>query len=398
VTRRVSASLVVAVLVAGAAATLLGTGPDRTGTPTSFGTSGTGHGALYELLTALVPAVTRSFVPPERLGRGSSVWWVEPEGLCRAAADDGENVHGGRHDSRAEAGCLELGTWLVGGGVGVLFLDAAADGAMVAGGMLPERQLGEGAARAAQDRRARRADEPQVVRGELAAEPFVLALPPMASFAVLVSPEWKVVASLDGRPFVIERDVGAGRLVLVADAAFLRNAWLDRADAAPLAVALAARFGAPSFDEWSHGIGPDRSVLRFLAGSPAMPFLASAALLALLVAWHGAAIPPRRLAPQVDAAPSLDAYVRSLGSLYAASRDPGALLDRYRDVTAARLRRHFDLPAETTLESLVARVRARTGVNPAHLAVLERGLPVRRPAELQAALAALDRLTAEAAR
>lgn len=209
-------------------------------------------------------------------------------------------------------------------------------------------------------------------------------------------PSWQVVARLDGHPFALERRLGRGRLVLVADAAFLSNRWLDRGDDAPLALDLARAYGAPHFDELSHGLGRPRSGLAYLLHSCALPFFLGLALLGAAWAWRGAALPPRCVAELDPSAPTLDSFVDSLAALYARSGDHARVFESYRELTARLLRRHFGLHPETPKETLVARLERRRGIGEEGLRLLAEGAPVRSRGELEQAVAVLDRMAEQA--
>ena len=183
--------------------------------------------------------------------------------------------------------------------------------------------------------------------------------------------------------------------MVFAEGRFLENQGLDRGDAAPLAVDLALALGPPIFDERSHGLVPSRSTLGYLARSPALLCFAGLALLALGFAWYGAAEPPRVVAEPDPGAPTLESYVQSLAGFYAATGDHARVLERYRELTARRLRRHFGLREDAPLAERLGR---RRGLSPAGLARLASDAPVASAAELARAAALLDRLVEEAAR
>jgi len=201
-------------------------------------------------------------------------------------------------------------------------------------------------------------------------------------------------------PFVLERAVGAGRLVVVADGSILSNRWLDRDDAAPLALDLVRGFGVPALDEREHGLRREQRALVYLAGSPALGVFVGLALLGLLALWRGAAL-PRRAVVEVDpSAPELERFVDSLAGLYARSRDYARVAQRYRVLSLARLRRHFGLTPEISGPALLARLRREGRLARADLAALdpEATVPVRSAADLRAAARRLDSLVKEACR
>src|SRR5436309_4025773 len=91
---------------------------------TTFGTGPWGYRAVFDLLTELGFPVARTHEPPEKLAPDATVWWIEPAGLCRAAAWPGE-------------------PWVRAGGTAVLFLapGTGEDGGceLLAGVALPRR-------------------------------------------------------------------------------------------------------------------------------------------------------------------------------------------------------------------------------------------------------------------
>jgi hypothetical protein len=161
---------------------------------------------------------------------------------------------------------------------------------------------------------------------------------------------------------------------------------------------LARAFGAPRFDERSHGLHRERHPVRFLLASAARLPLAGGLVLALLFVWAGAAWAPRRISDATVGAPTLDEFVDSLARLYAGTGDYARVLERYRELTAARLRRHFGLAAEIPLSELIDRVARGRRVDRAALARLAGGAAPADAAGLRAAVRRLDALVAEAVR
>jgi hypothetical protein len=355
--------------------------PDRSRelSHTTFGTIPSGYGGVFDLLTRLELPVRRSFAAAEALPPDATVWWIEPQGVCRLATPP-ENA-------------IEVpwsgGSWLGAGGTAVVFLAGrAGDGcAEIAGVPLPERI----------------APPPQqevsahTVDGPLVGAPRILPLPPLATFAD--GGGGTVRALLDGKPFVVAMAVGAGTLVLVADAAPLRNQWLDAGDAAPFAIDLVRAYGVPRIDERSHGMHREHGAVRYLVRSAALPALLGIVVLGLLVVWRGNLWPARRARERPAPAPTLDAFVDSLAQLYARTGDYRRVAERYRHLTAARLRRHFGLPADTPLATLLDRLRAsRSAAPPQALAALASPAAVADAAALARAVRALDALVEDVTR
>jgi hypothetical protein len=381
---------------------LLPSGSERT-TATSFGTYPHGHRAAFELLMELGFPVARNFDPPDRIPAESTVWWIAPDGLCA-----GEE----------ETPLWEITGLLERGVTAVVFppRDCVRLGALE----IPERSARGDAGEASEEEEEEEQKEKESDRGlfdrwlageltlsEIPAESQELVGGPGPGLRRLEAPpllrfredgDFEVRARVGGAPFILEKRVGAGTLVLVADATFLSNGFLDRGDAAPLVVDLASHYGVSLLDEFSHGMHRERHPIFYLARSAALPVFAGLALLGLLALWRGSSL-PRRSVDEVDLpAPALDRFVASLASLYARSRDKGRLAERYRELTLARLRRHFGLPAETPAKIIVERLRRDRRISPALLGSLTEPETPRGEAALRAQARRLDTLVKEAVR
>jgi hypothetical protein len=134
-----------------------------------------------------------------------------------------------------------------------------------------------------------------------------------------------------------------------------------------------------------------------LVRSPALAVFVGLALTGVLFAWRGAALPPRAEHAAAAPGPGVEAFVDSLAALYASTRDHARVLARYRELTAARLRRHFGLPPDTPLAVLVARLGRDPALSAPAVAMLASGGPVADEESLRTAVQALDDLVAEAA-
>lgn len=360
---------------------------------TTWGTHPVGHRAVYELLGELGIPRSRSHVPAEELPEGVTIWWLEPDDLCRGV-EEGRLADGG-------AGPWRGLPWLRSGGTGVLFLpphpvrclvEAELDGEAVPWRSVDAEGGGAGAPEPVGDGLPSAPDSFVAVEGALLPRPREL---PEPLLVFRETAQGAAQAATEAGPFVVEQRLGQGRLVWVADVRPLRNAHLDAGDAAPFAVDLVQRFGAPRFDEREHGLLPARSSLRYLAGSAALPALLGVVALTGLFAFAGHALPRRRLEEEPEAAPTLESFVTSLGSLYARSRDHAAVLARYRELTEGRLRRGLQLPWETTRERLVAAL-VRRGVPAARVrALLAEEIAVGSRAELLVRARELDALVQE---
>jgi hypothetical protein len=364
----------------------------RTLAPTTFGKAPAGYGALFDLLSELGLPVARSYDPPELLPSGGTLWWVEPTSVCHSATSMPPVSKRDLLENSEWPGA----EWFNAGGTAVLFLPPAVQGnepcGPVAALALPTRQV----AHVAETSDGEPKTTAQVVEGTVAPKVRHLELPPLSSFTDAGG--WAVAATVDARPFVLEQRSGRGRIVVVADATFLRNAWLDRGDAAPLALDLVRAFGTPLFDEREHGLRAEQNTLRYLARSPALGVFAGLAVFGILFAWRGGALPPRSGLQTDTPAPSTDAFVESLATLYARTGDYAQVFERYRELTAARLRRHFGLHPDTPVRTLVDWLRDYRQVSPHAVHVLADGVPVSSEAGLRAAVQSLDLLVLEATR
>jgi hypothetical protein len=379
---------------------------------TSFGRVPRGHRALYDFLSELGLAVARSYAPPSELPVHATVWWIEPDRPCEEPKVDDEPSTG--HSRGMPELALDgpgLNRWIAAGGTAVVFLPPDAQvcsrDARLAGVALPPREEVEvdRAIPAGKPETKHTARETQVgVEGKLVSHPRILDLPTPLSFQDVpedvpgssAEPRWEAAARVGGRPFVLWQGIGQGQLVVVADARFVRNSGLDRADAALLVADLVRAYGAPWIDERAHGLVISRGALAYLVASPAAPFLAGATILALAFVWFQAATPPRRV-PELDpSAPSLDAFVDSLAACYASTRDYARVFERFRELTSRRLRRHFGLPPDAPESQLVERLRRRSALPPEALDLLAHGSPLRSAGELATAVQQIDRLVREA--
>jgi len=383
--------------------------PDRDLSATSFGWIPKGHRALYEFLSELRLPVARSYSSPGELPVQSTVWWIEPDHPCEEPAPEEQStVHHRRMPELALDGA-GLKSWIAGGGTGVVFLppdrEVCSRDATLAGATVPPREevAGNPAGTAGKpDEGSERKPELSLV-GELLPHPrrldsptlFTFREPPADAPGKRAEPPWQVMARLDGHPFVLGMELGQGRLVVVADARFLWNSGLDRADAAPFVVDLVRAYGVPWIDERAHGLVISKGAVAYLIGSAAAPFLAGAAVFALAFVWFHAATPPRRVAELDPSAPSLDRFVDSLSACYASTRDYTRVFERFRELTSRRLRRHFGLPLDTPESQLFERLRRRSALSLEALDLLARGTSPRNANQLERAVQRVDRLARE---
>ena len=362
----------------------------------SFGQAGSGHGALYDLLAESSLARGRSFESGRRLEDPGPIWWIDPLGVC-----DGRIARSGEVDVLdAEDVAWPVGDWIRQGGTAVVWLQSSDPGGPV-GDAQEELVLCDAIAGIPlPDRTPLSADADvahATVEGPLLAEPR--RIPIGRPFVFEEALDWAVAARArseegDPHPFVLSRSVGAGLLVVVADSGFAHNRWLDAGDSAPLALDLVRAFGPPAFDEREHGFLPETSAFRYIAASAAWPVYVGLALLGLLYAWRGNALPARSVKELDPATPTLDTYVGSMAALYAGTRDHARVFERYRELTAARIRRHLGLPQEVGRLALADRIE-RDRKAGERVMWLRDDRRIETAAQLETAVAELDALVTE---
>lgn len=364
--------------------------PDRPDEGVStYGTNPEGHAALFELLSKLDRTHGRSLRGVAQLPPDEVVWWIEPNGVCNSRIA----LFGGVDILDSDAVVWRAAGWVRRGGTAVVSLEpegteqASCDA--IAGTPVPGRVETAG-------RLVRSVDA-------FAAEPRELELAHLRVFGE--RGDFDVVAEVEGKPLILERAEGEGRLVLISDSGFLRNDALGGKDAALLAVDLVRRYGPPFFDEREHGFVAETSALRYVAASSAWPVFAGVALFGLLVVWRGHALPARATPEYAPATPTLETFVRSLAGLYERSKDHDEIYERYRELQRSRVRRHFGLPPDLSAEAFAERLgrevarsgsRSRASGAGASLSLLSgRAAPIRSADDLRTRTAELDRAVEE---
>jgi hypothetical protein len=101
-----------------------------------------------------------------------------------------------------------------------------------------------------------------------------------------LGPEWRTLASVDGRPVIVRRPFGRGSLTLLSDTVFLSNEALWRAPAPDFLAWLLG--GAPRlvFDETMHGTVSDPGVMHLVRRYRLLGFFAGAGVLLALFVWR----------------------------------------------------------------------------------------------------------------
>ncbi len=208
-------------------------------------------------------------------------------------------------------------------------------------------------------------------------------------------PLW--VEADDLTPLALERSVGKGRLVVIADARILSNARLAHVDSAPFVFGWVERYGRPWIDEHLHGVVPEAGTFRYLASSPARAAGLALLLIGVLVVWRGHAWPTRAVSEYDPDAPTLAAFVDSVERLYSGTRDHGRVFERYRAVCLDRIRRALGLAPGSGVEIILTSLRTRASNWPQlrdsglrHL--LTKRLPISSAEDLARNAARLDEL------
>lgn len=451
---RISLGALVLVLIALGILLPDNTKKSREQTPSTYGKASSGYGALFALLQELGFPATRSLVATKQLvSQGESfpqpmaektLWWLEPQSACERTRSTQKNVDESDVNTSTWPGI----EWVRKGGTALVFLtsidvEAHPDAAgrdwiynceQMGGFALPKRVAPERRRREASRHRKlfRVENEPvqfvawplwpkevllhgvfdhkanaakqkngaayaslrektaQYFEGELSPLPRTLETQGLLAFRDAL--DWQVRGMLDGRPFVLERKVGAGRLVVVADVAFLRNGWIDSADSAPLALDLVRAYGTPIFDEYEHGFRAEHNALHYLLRSRALPFLIGLVLFGVLYAWSGNAYPQRSVREIDVGVPTLETYVDSVATLYSRTRDFERVFSCYRELTLDRIRRHFGLAPSASLAELQERLERDPHVSRKMFAWVVSPPSVKTAGELRAAVQMLDLL------
>ncbi len=169
-----------------------------------------------------------------------------------------------------------------------------------------------------------------------------------------------LLADSNGDPVLMTQRLGAGEILLLADASPLQNAYLAQADNAQLALVLAggARAGAAArrslvFAESVHGYGPNRGFAALPAGfKVALWGLAVAGLLWILA--RGRRLGPPDSLPEHEV-PARTAYVRALMLLLRRAGPPRELVPTLRRAAERELAAR---PSTGAAASAVSRRRA----------------------------------------
>jgi hypothetical protein len=326
--RRVVVSVIAALLLIFMLNLWLAPGASLKQSETSFGTGPGGYKAAYDLLTELGLNVSRSHLPPRDIIRTRTMWYVLPSFLEP-------------FKNRGSEEAREVLEWIRAGGTAVIFGEVDSDWTRL--GIDSGTSVGA---------------ESSTISGSIAREPQLIGIAGLLSFKSAPKGASAVLAS-GKNPFAFEMKLGAGRLVAVADGRFILNSNLGDGDASILLADLASAYGPPTFDEWSHGMGADVSLVATLAASRAMLPIVIGVLAVLLWMLEQRTWPRRALDDAAEApAPSVSSFIDSLGVIYARAGDAPAAFQAYRGGFLRSLRSKLFPRAEISEETLMKRLSA----------------------------------------
>jgi len=301
--------------------------------PTSFGVMRDGYKAAFDLLTEMHLPVARSFRRPKLLAAHQTVWFVSPSFLIpeKAGAED---------DAR------EVTEWVARGGIAVVFGDSYSNWQAL--GLKRKVENSE-----------HEEGERVLIKDDIGA-PRWLDLPRLLHFGDSTDKNAsRVIMTVDGKAFALEMDLGknGGRLIAIADSAFLRNETLGEADASLLVADLAHAYGSPIIDERSHGLSAPSSLPLAVLDSRALLPIIMGLILAILWVFAQRQWPRRSLDDDAELpAPSIAGFVDSLAILYARASDPPAAFRAYRAGFLRRLRRQLGLRGDYPEDALLQRL------------------------------------------
>jgi hypothetical protein len=389
--RRVWAPVFVLLLVAGVVSSMLGAEGPLVQTRSSHGGIPAAWGAAFDLLQELGLGPQRVRAPLRARAPAQAQWIVEPAWQARDLP----------HEIAAIEQFARRGGTIVLVGAELRVLEGFGFGAGLRAGDAASADVG--AARAGGTRLARVEPAPQLLHGPWLRRARRVEVAAHDLFAADAVPDDEVRLHGTAGVFALERALGSGRLIVLADAAFLTNTRLGNEDDAALLVDLVRALGAPAFDERCHGLLPESSAWSALGAGFVLLSLLSFAALGLAVVLHARRWPVRRAPARGHAPPTLELFVGSLASLYRARgrSEPAAVFRAYRAGFLRRLARAPSARAalagpgggSTGVEQRLAQQLQQLGVDARWLS--EAAAPASQ-LELARAVAALERYAAAA--
>ena len=326
---------------------------------TSLGVGVVGYEAAYELLLELHFPVSRSYVRPVHVPHDRVLWMIMPDFLNPEAMLTDADVN-------------DLKEWIKAGGVAVVMGNVASQWE-----------------RLDLDATAEAGDETSLIKGDFARGGLTIPIGGLAHFK-RVDKDAPIRLTSDGKPFALEKKMGAGRLIAIADGEFMFNSNLDKADASVLLVDLVRAAGPPDFDEYSHGLVASESAFALFSNVRLLILLAIASITALLWIAQQHSFPARGLRDEQGPAPSLESFVESLGVLYSQSNDPNAVFNAYRASFLRRARRQLSPRIEVSEQSAIERLARDQSLGDESRAWLQGRKSPANEAELVQAVRALE--------
>ena len=303
---------------------------------TTFGIKRNGFKATFDLLSEMNLPVARAYRRVGAAPANQTVWFIAPSFI-----DAGNpNAHNDAHD------VIE---WASRGGSAVVFGEDGVNWEPL--GLKREEEQNDDTDK-----------QRFLIQSDLGTPGRWLDVPELFHFAASKEKEPnppRVLLSVDGKPFALELKEGknGGRIIAVADDTFLRNEHLGDADACLLVADLARTFGAPIFDEHSHGLAAPSSLTLAILDSRAIVPIAIGLLVVMLWVLAHREWPRRSLDDEANPpAPSIGGFVDSLSVLYGRAGDPASVFRAYRTGFLRRLRRQLGLRADFPEDLLLARL------------------------------------------
>jgi hypothetical protein len=340
--RRVWVPLLVLLLVSGVVSTMLDAEPPLLQTRTSHGGIPVAWGAAFDLLQELGLRPQRTRVPLPARGAAQAQWMIEPAWHARElphqlAALEEFAGRGGTVVLVGPGGEVLEG---LGFGAGLRESDPGVEADLADAGVEPQDDVDAGAA-TARTPALHGELAPLLMHGLWLRRPRRVEVAARSLFASdALRPDEARVRSSAG-VLAFERQLGRGKIVALADAAFLTNERLGNHDNAAFLVDLAQAFGQPVFDERCHGLLPERSPWSALGGGFVLLAALSLSALGLSVVQYARRWPARRAGGRAPVPPSLELFVGSLAALYRARgrSEPAAVFRAYRAGFLRRLAR-----------------------------------------------------------
>jgi hypothetical protein len=183
-----------------------------------------------------------------------------------------------------------------------------------------------------------------------------------------------VQLSQNGLPLMVDYQLGAGRVIVLADPYIVTNAGINAADNLLLAQNLvASKDGLIAFDEYHQGRAISQNHLAaYFAGTPVLPILAQLAFIVIAVVWTRSRRFGRSLPlVQSDRRSKLE-YVASMAELQQRSRAYDLAIENIYLRTRRALARYAGVDGNTPRATIAQRVAARSKLDPQQIETVMR--------------------------